>query len=135
MAKLKVEFDGFDAAVKRLTQLEGSAKKATEEALVKSKRHVHQNLGAAMQPHNKTMETVRALKSDSTVQWVGSVASIGVGFDIAHGGLPSIFLMYGTPRMDKDQKLYNAVYGTKTKKEVKKIQEEIFREAIRKAGG
>ena len=46
------------------------------------------------------------------------------------GGLPSIFLMYGTPRMKKDSKVYNAVYGKKTMDEVSMIQALIFADAI-----
>lgn len=43
--------------------------------------------------------------------------------------------MYGTPRMKKDTKLYNAIYGTKTQKEIKQIQKEIFEEEIRRVMG
>lgn len=133
--KTRIEFEGFDEAIARLSQLEVDTKKVTEEALKKSNRYVRQNVGAAMQKHNRTFETIRSLVSDPKVEWVGTVGSIDVGFDLSNGGLPSIFLMYGTPRMNKDQDLYNAIYGAKTKNKVKKIQEEIFFDAIRKAGG
>lgn len=135
MAKLKMEIEGFEQLTKRLTELNGNVKATTERALEKSNRAVRTKIGAAMQPHNKTFQTIRSLKSDAKVEWAGTVATMPVGFDIAHGGLASIFLMYGTPRMDKDQKLYNAFYGTATMNEVRKIQEEIFYEEIRKLDG
>ena len=43
--------------------------------------------------------------------------------------------MYGTPRMKKDQKLYNAIFGKKTNEKIRQIQEDIFFDAIRKVGG
>lgn len=133
--KTQIEFDGFEEAISRLSELEGDVKKTTENALKETRKHVHENLNVAMQKHNRTFKTVRSLDNDSNVQWVGSVASISVGFDLTNGGLPSIFLMYGTPRMSKDQNLYNAVYGKKTKDEVMKIQRDIFYDEIRRLGG
>lgn len=135
MAKTRIEFEGFDEVIARLSRLEDDVKGTTEDALKKTKRHIHKNLGAAMQKHNRTFATVKSLDKEFRVDWQGSVGSIDVGFDLSNGGLPSIFLMYGTPRINKDQKLYNAIYGKKTKDEVMKLQEEIFFDAIRKAGG
>lgn len=135
MPKLNIEFKGFDEIVKRLTNLEGNVKKTTENALKESKRIVHNNLEAAMQKHNQTHETVESLDNKSGVKWTGGVGTIYVGFNIKEGGLPSIFLMYGTPRMKKDQKLYNAVYGKKIRDEVMKLQEETFYNEIRRLNG
>ncbi len=38
--------------------------------------------------------------------------------------------MYGTPRMKKDTKLYNDIYGKKTRDEIRALQEEIFRKKM-----
>ena len=135
MPKMKLEFEGFNEAIKRLSSLEGNVKATTDKALEKSNRIVREKAGAAMQPHNKTYQTIRSLKSDAKVEWAGTMATMPVGFDISKGGLAHIFLMYGTPRMQKDQKLYNAFYGTGTRNEIHKIQEEIFFEEIRKLDG
>lgn len=135
MAKTRIEFEGFDEVIARLSQLEGDVKGTTEQALQKTKQYIHENLKIAMQKHNRTFATVKSLDEGSRVNWQGSIGSIDVGFDISNGGLPSIFLMYGTPRIRKDQKLYDAIYGEKTKDEIMKLQEEIFFDAIRKAGG
>lgn len=135
MPKMKVEFEGFDEAIKRLTKLNGNVKDTVEKALEKSNRIIREKAGAAMQPHNETYATIRSLKSDAKVEWVGTEAIMPVGFDISKGGLAHIFLMYGTPRMKKDQKLYNAFYGSSTRNEIHKIQKDIFYDEIRKLDG
>jgi hypothetical protein len=55
---------------------------------------------------------------------------VSVGFDISHGGLPTIFMMYGTPSYMKNQLLYDAIYGDQTIGEVRRVQKEIFNEAM-----
>lgn len=135
MSKMQLEFEGFNEAINRLTKLEGNVRKTTDEALQQSEKIARKKAGDAMSRHNNTFRTVRSLNKDQSVEWTGTMASINVGFNIREGGLASIFLMYGTPRMKKDQKLYDAIYGNQTKKEVQKIQEEIFMREIRKMGG
>ncbi|MDE6777235.1 MAG: hypothetical protein K2J25_04775 [Oscillospiraceae bacterium] len=61
------------------------------------------------------------------------VAEAKVGFHISDGGLPSIFLMYGTPSIEPDNNLKEAIYGTKTKNEIKKIQREVYEKSIERA--
>lgn len=131
-SKMKLEFDGFDEVVSRLKKLDGNVKTTSEEALKKSKRFVHEQIGSAMNKHNRTHRTIKSLDSYSDVEWSGSVGTISVGFDLSKGGMPSIFLMYGTPKMKKDQQLYNAVYGKATQAKVREIQEEAFYDAIRR---
>lgn len=135
MAKMKLEFDGFENVVNRLKQLDGDVKAATETALKDTHKIVTENAEIAIRKHRMTGRTEQSLVRKATVKWKGTVAEVETGFDIKKGGLPSIFLMYGTPRVKKDQKLYNAFFGTATKKEVKKAQESAFYDAIRHLGG
>ena len=140
MGKVKtlgLDYSEFGLLTKQLQELDGDIRKTTEEALKKSQRYVHQNLGREMQKHNRTYTTVRSLVKNPSVIWVGKTrAEIPVGFDISNGGLASIFLMYGTPKMDKDQALYNALFGKKTKEEIANIQRGVFFDAIgKKMGG
>ena len=81
-------------------------------------------------PHRRTGDTEESLKRNADVTWIGTAAEVEVGFDIDNGGLPSVFLMYGTPKMKPDRKLYNAIYGAKTKKEIAELQEKEFRKCI-----
>lgn len=139
MAKNKIglQFSGFEETIARLKELEGDVKKATEEALIESQAIVAENARNAMSKHHRTGHTEESIVTDKKVEWEGFEASIGVGFDISNGGLASVFLMYGTPRhapnhpgTDADRVVWDAVYGTKTKKAVAAVQNEIFQKAI-----
>lgn len=146
MARMKLFFPGIADALYRLDEIEGDLKAATEEALQESAKIVQTEVTkAASKYQNKgggkgyaTGAMYKAIKKDYQIHWAGSVAEIGVGFNIGSddpGGIHSIFLMYGTPRMDKDQKLYNAVYGSKTARRVWAAQEKVFEKYLSLAGG
>ena len=132
---MKIAFDTnfFDDYVQKLKSLDGNLKRATEDALEKSKNYVNGELHKQMVKHNRTGKTDKSIKDNAKVEWSGKTAEIDVGFDIEHGGLASVFLMYGTPRMKKDTKLYNAVYGSATKKKINEIQQKVFEKAIEEA--
>lgn len=130
--KLTINFDGFAEMYEKLDRLNADTKKITEEALKESFNYVTPKVEAAIAPHKLTGATQGSLKKNAEVEWSGSRASAEVGFDIKNGGLPSVFLMYGTPKMSPDRKLYNAFYGTATKKKVKEIQEKVFNKALSK---
>lgn len=128
MARNKVGmlFEGFEEMAAKFDALGGDLKSVVTECLEKSHNHVTPKLHKDMKRHRRTGDTESSI-GVTRVEWEGTKASIKVGFNISHGGLPSIFLMYGTPRMKKDSKLYNDIYGTKTRKEIKELQEEIFK--------
>lgn len=81
----------------------------------------------------------------------GSTAKVPVGFNIREGGLPSVFLMYGTPRhavgnqyargrgahpgMAVDQKLYDSIYGRSVKNKVRKAQKQVFEKEMKNTFG
>lgn len=149
--KMSIDFGNFADYAERLEKLGGDLRATTDKALQASHDYVTDNLRRDMERHNRTGKTSRSLIEDSTVQWEGNVGSIDVGFDIANGGLPSVFLMYGTPKhapanqtgktkgvnrgIDADKQLFDDIYGARTKKEVRKIQEKIFAEEIKKVMG
>lgn len=130
MAKIGLHFKGFEDLMEDLDRLGGDLKKATTESLEKSHAYVTPNIKQAMSKHYRTGRTERTIETSGKVTWDSNVAAVDVGFDISGGGLASIFLMYGTPRMKKDAKLYNAIYGSATKKKLGEIQEEIILGAI-----
>lgn len=136
--KLTIDFDGFDILQKRLTELGGDAKQAAENALVQSHKIVTQKVTAAMVKHRESGGTADAIISAPVVKWTGDTAAVDVGFDIMGGGLPSIFLMYGTqlygqPHITPDRNLYNAVYGVQTRKEIRAVQEAEYTKAVERA--
>ena len=130
--KTRIEFEGFEEVIARLKKLDGDIKGVTEKALRETHKVITKNAETAIAPHKQTGATEKSLKRNAEIEWAGSVASVETGFSIRNGGLPSIFLMYGTPRMKKDQNLYNAFFGNKTKKEVMELQETIFYDEIRR---
>lgn len=133
MARMKLEVQGLDGIMKRLNDANADVKQAVNRALTETHRIVTEKADTAIQQHRLTGQTERSLRRNAVIEWQGNVAEVKVGFDIAHGGLASVFLMYGTPRKKKDQKLYNAFFGKSTQQEYIRAQEEILYDAIREA--
>lgn len=132
--KITLQFKGFEEYAEKLDKLGGDLKAITEKALQNSQLHIGAKLHRQMKQHHRSGNTEKEIIENEYVHWEGSVASVGIGFFIPEG-LPSIFLMYGTPRMKKDQNLYNSIYGSKTKKEIAELQEKTFARAIQKIMG
>lgn len=134
--KIGLQFDGFEELAAEFDSIGGDLKRATENALKASKKVITPGIDQAIKKHHLTGDTEKSLDKGTKVKWEGTTASIEVGFHIRQGGLPSVFLMYGTPRAKKDTKLYNSIYGSKIKKQVGEIQKEVFQKMIaRKMGG
>lgn len=133
--KTYLEFEGFNDAIARLTKLDGDIKATTEKALKKTHEIITKNAEEAITPHNQTYQTEKSLRKEAEIEWAGTLASVKTGFSISEGGLASIFLMYGTPRQKKDQKMYNAFWSKKTRDEVTEAQKEIFFNEIRRLNG
>lgn len=133
---MKLDFPGFDVLKKKLDALGGDAtQQAVNSALKASNALVASKVKDAMKEHELTGRTEEAIITNTPVKWKGSIAEINVGFDFNDGGLPSIFLMYGTtvhgqPHITPDRNLYNAVYGAAVKREIKAIQEKAFNQVI-----
>lgn len=131
--KMTIQFDGLEVYQKQLEQLGGgqAVKRAFDEALEESQKLIAEKVTATMSPHNNTGKVKRSIITHDPPEWVGDTGAVNVGFDIVGGGLPSIFLMYGTqlygqPHIQPDRNLYNAVYGTAVRKQVREIQEKAF---------
>lgn len=134
--KIGLQFEGFDELAAQIEQLGGDLRSATENALKASKQAVTPGIDQAINKHRLTGDTERSLDKKIRVEWEGTTASIDIGFHISQGGLPSVFLMYGTPRVKKDTKLYNSIYGSKVKKQIAEVQKEVFQKMIaRRMGG
>lgn len=135
MAKIKLQFSAWQELAESLDQLEGDLKATTEEALKASHAAITPKIEAAFQPHSVRFsgDTLESLRKQQKVEWSGLVGSIPIGFDISKGGLPSIFIMYGAPTVAPDKNVYNAFYGAATKREISKIQHEVFQNAINEA--
>lgn len=137
--KSKIEFEGFEELIDKLTKLGANVKETSEKALKATHEYVTEKAEEAVQKSNlpahgkfSTGATEKSLVREPKITWEGTEASVKTGFSISNGGLASIFMMYGTPRHMKNQKMYNAFFGTKTKKEILQIQEDIFYDELRR---
>lgn len=136
LARTRIAFDGdlFGNLMEQLDGLNGDVKGAVNKCLEASAEITKKNLNKAMTKHHRTGKTEEAIIKNPQITWQGSKASVNIGFKFPEG-LASVFLMYGTPRMKKDTKVYNAIYGKKTREEIAKNQDEILNDAIRRAMG
>lgn len=141
MARMQILFDGFTDLASKIDKAGESLEEAVDEALtetfdvvqteVETSSAIYSSKGGGKKGY-ATGNMYRAIKQDDKVNWNGKVAEISVGFDFGQkGGYHSIFIMYGTPRIAKDTKVYNAIKGTKVRNEVYKKQEEVLQKYLR----
>lgn len=137
MPHVNLEFTGFDEILKKLTKLEADTQKIAEEALTETHKIITAKAESAVAKSNLPAhgkfshgETEKSIKRDPDITWNGTIGSVAVGYNIKKGGLPSIFMMYGSPRYMKVQAVYDAFYGSQTEGEVRNAQKEIFYKAM-----
>lgn len=132
MARKKFQFNvsGLEEYIKKLENLSGDLKKTTEGTLHATNAYVTNNLKPVIAKHKQTGATEASINKENKVLWEGTTGITNVGFNISGGGIASIFLMFGTPKIAPDKNLYNAIYGNKTKKEILQIQQNVFRKRI-----
>lgn len=143
MAKMQIIGDPFKDLALAIDKAGGNLKAAADEALTESAKIVQSNTVSAAAPYFRggrkgyaTGDMYRSIKRTVSPTWTGDVAEVHVGFDLkAKGGFHSIFVMYGTPRMQKDTQVYNAIRGIKTKKSVEAAQEKAMKKHLKLAGG
>lgn len=125
----------------KLDELGGNdaMKRGVESALKASKAYINPQIESAMAksnlPHQgiySTGDTKQSIDKDMTVEWSGFEGEIKVGFDLHGSGLTSIFLMYGTPRVNPVVGLKDAVYGGKTQRQIAKIQGEALDKVVKR---
>lgn len=137
MAKMSITFDGFAKLAEDIDAIGGDLHEAVDEALEEAQLIVQSNLLTAAEPYQSgglkgyaTGKMYKSIIQDLNINWKGTVAEVNTGFSGTQGSMAgfmhSIYVMYGTPRMTKNAKVYNAIKGTKTKKDIAKAQEEIM---------
>lgn len=133
MAKtFKVQFEGVEEAIKRLEKIGGNVNEAVEEALQETYDYVTPNLKKELDRYKiRSGDMVQSFRKKEKVQWYGFIAQIKAGFDYDISQHALYHMITGSPYRKPDKKLYNALYGAKTKKEIQRIQKEVF---IRKIG-
>lgn len=138
MAKrMSITFDGFEKLAEDIDAIGGDLHAAVDEALEETQFIVQDNLTSAAEVYQHggrkgyaTGKMYNSIIQDLRINWKGMIAEVNTGFT-GNGGhfagfMHSIFVMYGTPRMAKDPKVYNAIKGTKTRKQIAEKQEEVM---------
>ena len=114
----------YDLAA-RIEKAGGNLQQAADKALRDTHDYITPQLSTAIARHVQTGETRDALVQTPKVEWITPLkAQVNIGFDLGAGGWPSIFLMWGTPKMAPDIKLRKAAFGPSVKREVARIQRE-----------
>lgn len=132
MAKFGLNFEGMNEAIKRLKNMGGNVTEAAEEALKETYDYVTPNIEEELSKYKVRTGAMRdSFRNKERVQWFGFMAQIKAGFDYEISSHAIYHMITGNPYMEPNKKLYNALYGAKTKKEVERIQREVF---LRKIG-
>lgn len=137
--KIGLQVKGFEEYMAKLDELGGSTamKRGVNEALIESKKYVNPLIEKAMtklpaQGRYSKGGTKESIDDSMSVDWQGMTGSIKVGFDFKKSGMKSIFLMYGTPKMQPVAGLKAAIYGAKNQKQIAQIQAETLNRVIEK---
>ncbi len=138
--RVELDTSGFmNSMMKQLQALDADIKSVTEKALKETHAIITAKAEEAAQNSNlpaggkySTGKMLQSLYRDGKVVWTGTVAAVDVGFSIRNGGLPSLFMIYGTPKYMNNQKMYDAFKCKATLDEVRTVQEEIFYDEVRR---
>lgn len=139
---LKLDLKGFEDLVTKFEGLGGDVQKVVTDALEKAGKTIGDDTVAAVQKNKLPAqgdysqgETAESVVTNPKVEWSGTMAEIGVGFDYGKPGAGG-FLVAGTPRMEPSKELQK-IY--KQKKYMRQIQDEmaevVNKEIIKKMGG
>jgi len=142
--RIGLDFSGLDEVIATFSKIEkdDALKKTVEKALDASADIVYSAIKEAMakatvngKPVNwdRTGRTAASLEEKYLTVWeTSTMAYKQVGFNFKAGGLPSVFLMHGTPRMKPNRALWEAVYGKKINEQISETQKMIFQEELNK---
>lgn len=122
-SKFAFRFDEMLDLSDRIEKAGGDLQQGVDKALHDTHDYITSQLSTGISRHVETGETRDSLVLTPKVKWITPLkAQVNIGFDLADGGWPSIFLMWGTPKMQPDVKLRKAAFGPAVKREVAKIQ-------------
>lgn len=130
MAKLTLDFKGFEAYISQLQKLGANVREETEKALLESGEIINKALHEEMKPHHVTGQTEDSI-IEPKVTWSGTKASMKFGFDYKKAGLAPVFLERGRLHQKATPVVKPAL--EKSKEEIQKQQEDALKRAIERA--
>ena len=114
----------------------GDLQKACDTALKSTHEYITPQLSSGIARHDLSGQTAGSLERAPHVVWETPLkAKVSIGFNLKEGGVPSIFLMWGTPKrkaskMPVDTAFKNSAFGPKVKREVARLQREALEAAV-----
>ena len=140
-SSISIDYSAFSDLAEQLDELGADLKKIFDEALEEAAEKVQEDTKQAMESANLPAggkysqgDTVASIVPNPKVEWQGTMAEIGLGFDKTKQGAGG-FLITGTPKMQPNKAL-ERIYGRKTyEKEINKmIEQKLQRELDSRLG-
>lgn len=125
--KSKIDFYGTSEFLQKLEKAGGNVEKAIVNALKKSAEKPKQQMLEYMHQHKLSGATMKSFTEE--IKSEGDKIYMKVGFDIKKGGLPAVFLNYGTPRIAPSFFIDNAIENNLD--EIKRVQLEALNNAFK----
>lgn len=126
-----LEFYGFDKLVKKLDMSEKQIKESVSEALIRSAVYPKKDMLDFMKKHRLTGTTEESWE-DANVYWEGTKCKGDIGFSIDKGGIASLMLDIGTPKIKPSFFIYYAINNNR--KRIKEEQNKALEEILKKGG-
>ena len=130
MAKLSLDFKGFEAYISQMQALGVNVREETEKALMESGEIINEALHEEIKPHHVTGQTEESIIVPK-VTWKGTQASMKFGFDYKKAGLAPVFLERGRLHQKATPVVKPAL--ERSREEIQKKQEEALKRAIERA--
>lgn len=132
-SKFAFNFKAMEELAANIEAADGDLQKAADSALKATHGLITPKLGSNIKRHHATGDTEKSLDKQPHVEWLTPLkAQVNIGFNFEEGGWPSIFLMWGTPKMAPDVALRDAAFAPKIKREVIKIQREALEKVLQR---
>lgn len=134
--RIKLEIGGFDDLITKLDELQADIKPVLTNALEQAGETVGEDTVDAMASQYlpakgkySQEDTVKTVVKNPKVQWSGSIAEIGIGFDRLKNGVGTL-LITGTPRMEPDRELEKIFVNKKYMNELNSGISDVLSDAI-----
>lgn len=133
MAKKKkkgnsLEFYGSTELINKIESLGGKVEQAIAKSIKEGAKKPFEEMRSYAEQHKETGDMLNSLEIQEPVIKNG-IIKMKVGFNIKKGGLPALFLNYGTPRIAPSFFIDKAFENNVD--EIKKLQEQALQNAIK----
>ena len=128
----RIDYYGTDELIQKLDRLGGNVDEVLASALLKSAEKPKEEMLAYIKEHKRTGLTESTFTENIEHERDSGTIYLEVGFDIKKGGLPALFLNYGTPTIEPSFFINNAIDNNI--EEIKRAQIETIEKAIKESG-